>query len=390
MLGGDRAAAAGDSLLGALLRWLAGLALQLRALLRRARALLFARVAVVNGRALRLRRLVAEGGCGLVYLATDAAGRRYALKQVLSDAPEGRAAAREEAAAHRAALHENVMPLADAGFERRADGKEVASLVFPLFEAGSAQDAIGRALEAFASAPPPLPHSAAPKAAAAPNAAAAAAAAAAHARAFTEAAVLALGLGVARGLQALHASGRAHRDVCPRNVMLRGSAPPSSLPVAALAPSAAVLTDLGSCAPARLRIATRTDALRLVEEAATKSSMPYRAPELFSCDPGDEVSADLSDCFSLGATLFACAFGLSPFESSRGDDGRLRVAEPSHLRTLGAVAFPAQHAFSPAFCALLLRMLEKDPGKRMPLAAAAGEMERILFEGGAGAVVVVR
>jgi serine/threonine protein kinase len=191
--------------------------------------------------------------------------------------------------------------------------------------------------------------------------------------------VLALGLGVARGLQALHASGRAHRDVCPRNIMLRGQAPPSPLPVTALAPSAAVLTDLGSCAPAHVRIATRTDALRLVEEAATKSSMPYRAPELFSCDPGDEVNADATDCFSLGATLFACAFGLSPFESSRGDDGRLRVAEPSHLRTLGAVTFPSQHAFSPAFCTLLRNMLEKDAQKRLRLAAAAAELERLLL-----------
>ena len=368
--------AGGAGGLGALRRWLAGLALLVRALLRRAHALLFARSVLVNGRAFALRRVLAEGGCSLVYLATDAAGRRFALKQILSDAPEGRAAAREEAAAHRAAVHANVAVLADAGFERRADGKEVASLVFPLFEAGTAQDAIGRALSAFASG-------------AGAGAGAGAGGAPHHAQAFSEASVLALGLGVARGLQALHASGRAHRDVCPRNVLLRGPAG-AALPIAALAPASAVLTDLGSCAPARVRIATRTDALRLIEEAATKSSMPYRAPELFSVDPGcDDVSGEATDTFSLGATLFACAFGLSPFESSRGDDGRLRVAEPSHLRTLGPVAFPSPHAFSAAFCALVLRMLEKEAKARPPLGAVVIELERLLAQHRKGGAVSV-
>ena len=128
-----------------------------------------------------------------------------------------------------------------------------------------------------------------------------------------------------------------------------------------------------------MRLLARADALRLCEEAATKSSMPYRAPELFSSDPGDaDVTGEATDTFSLGATLFACAFGLSPFECTRGDDGRLRVAEPSHLRSLSPVVFPAPHAFSAAFCELVLRMLEKEPRARIPLALACAELERLL------------
>ena len=342
----------GSSPVGSLRRFGAGCWLLVQQLLAALVALLLPHTVAVGGRRLRISRLIAEGGCGYVWLAHD--GRAtFALKQILSDAADGREAVRAEVATHRSCAHANLMPLIDVAYERRPDGKEMASLLFPLMEGGSAQDALARA----AALAPPV-------------------------QAFSEAAVLALGLGVARGLQALHGSGRAHRDVCPRNVMLRLPPPPRTSVAeplyAALPVSDVVLTDFGSCAPAPVRVVTRADALRLQEEAQVRSSMPFRAPELWSCDPGCEVRGELTDAFALGCTLFACAFGLSPFESVRGDDGRLRCVEPSHNRVLGPVALPSAHSFSADLVALLLRMLEREPSRRASVAEAADELERLL------------
>ena len=41
-----------------------------------------------------------------------------------------------------------------------------------------------------------------------------------------------------------------------------------------------VIMDLGSAAPARRDVASKSDAMRIEDEAATKCSAPYRAPEL--------------------------------------------------------------------------------------------------------------
>jgi serine/threonine kinase 16 len=66
----------------------------------------------------------------------------------------------------------------------------------------------------------------------------------------------------------------AHRDIKPANIMLAddGSTP--------------VLMDLGSAIPARQHIESRQQALLAQDLAAERSSMPYRAPELFDVKTG--------------------------------------------------------------------------------------------------------
>jgi serine/threonine kinase 16 len=79
--------------------------------------------------------------------------------------------------------------------------------------------------------------------------------------------------------------------------------------------------------------------------------------------------------WSLGATLFCLAFGYSPFECARTDDGKLRVAECSHVRVLGPVLFPVGHNYSHAFCDLILWMLNKDMDARPSIDDVAARLD---------------
>lgn len=304
------------------------------------------KTATVNSRRLHLVRLIAEGGYGYVWLAKDyLTSTNYALKQVLSQTAEQRDEVRKEIEVHKAFDHPHLMPLIDYSIQKRGDGKETANLLFPLMD-GSIQDVINKAWESASKQPqsnnlntPPV-------------------------QPFSEQLSLQLVLGAGRGLQAMHSAGRAHRDVCPRNILLHNGRTP-------------VVTDFGSVSAARVKILNRSQALALQEEATTKSSMPFRAPELWSCDPGQEIT-EAVDTWSLGCTLYACAFGYSPFECVRGEDGKLRLIDTTHVRVLGPLHFPAKHLLSKPFCDLIQRMCEKDPVKRIPLHDAIAIMDSMV------------
>jgi serine/threonine kinase 16 len=82
--------------------------------------------------------------------------------------------------------------------------------------------------------------------------------------------------------------------------------------------------DLGSVCPARLTVQSRSDALKLEDEAASKTSAAYRSPELTTaplppCNIDERV-----DSWGLGCTMYALAFGRSPFETPK--EGVLRLA----------------------------------------------------------------
>ncbi|CAN0877014.1 Serine/threonine-protein kinase 16 [Linum grandiflorum] len=103
----------------------------------------------------------------------------------------------------------------------------------------------------------------------------------------------------------------AHNDVKPGNVLITHRKGRSPL---------AILMDFGSARPARKQIRSRTEALQLQEWAAEHCSAPFRAPELWDCASHADID-ERTDVWSLGCTLYAIMYGVSPFEYALGESG---------------------------------------------------------------------
>jgi eukaryotic-like serine/threonine-protein kinase len=238
----------------------------------------------------RLVARLGRGGMGQVFLGRSVAGRLVAVKVIrddLAEDPEFRARFRREVAAARKVSGLFTAPVVDADLDA-----PVPFLVTAYIAGLSLADAVSRH--------GPLP----------------------------PASVLALGAGLAEGLEAIHSAGVVHRDLKPSNVILAEDGPR--------------VIDFG--------ISRTTDAGPLTGTGLTVGSPGFMSPE--QADGGEVGPA--SDVFSLGTVLAFAAMGEGPFGTGSAAALVYRVVHsPPDLDRVPAQVRP-----------LIERCLAKDPGQR--------------------------
>lgn len=256
----------------------------------------------INERRFRVLRQIGEGGFAFVYLvrehqpASDAAFARrdpahvsedgtYAMKKVLIQSKEQLDLVREEIRVSSLFNHPNLLPLLDHAIiavkSQQGDWSHEAYLLFPVHLDGTLFDNANIMLS--------------------------------RREFYSTADVLQIFQQMCEGLKHMHSFDPpyAHNDVKPGNVLItwrKGQAP------------VATLMDFGSARPARKEIRSRSEALQLQEWAAEHCSAPYRAPELWDCPSHADID-ERTDIWSLGCTLFAIMYNVSPFEYALGESG---------------------------------------------------------------------
>eukprot|EP01139_Manchomonas_bermudensis_P011080 Amastigsp_a341977_47.p2 type:complete len:302 gc:universal Amastigsp_a341977_47:55-960(+) len=272
----------------------------------------------IGGRRIRVDRLRAEGGYSFVYQATDEdTHEEFALKKIVFTSPEAEHAAEAETRAFAQFQHPGLLPLVaqrTVDDARTPAGNRVrACLLLTPYYPGS----LGDYMVSGATAPPEA--------------------------LWSEAKILAVFAEVLEAINVLHTASppHAHRDIKPDNILLDLDGHP-------------VVIDLGSIAPARVVVTSRSQALELQDEASRYCTAAFRAPELFDV-PSDAVLDERVDTWALGATLFCLAFNALPFDGS-------------YTSARAGVRIPQRHRFSPALPAIIARALTVDPHTRPTVA----------------------
>ncbi|CAM0951158.1 unnamed protein product [Alopecurus aequalis] len=255
----------------------------------------------INKRRFRVLRQIGEGGFAFVYLvkeheaSSDAARRghpshvsedgTYAVKKVLIQSKEQLDLVKEEIRVSSLFNHPNLLPLLDHAIiavkSTQGDWSHEAYLLFPVYLDGTLFDnaQVMQSRKEF----------------------------------YSVLDIIGMFQQLCEGLKHMHSFDPpyAHNDVKPGNVLItrrRGQAP------------LATLMDFGSSRPAETKIRSRSEALRLQEWAAEHCSAPFRAPELWDCPSHADID-ERTDIWSLGCTLYAIMYGVSPFEYALGESG---------------------------------------------------------------------
>lgn len=278
----------------------------------------------ISGATYQIQRILGDGGFSQVVLATrkdnDDGGQLFAIKIMYCPEPDRLEMARNEIDAyHRlSSNHTNIIRLI-----RSLISQNNAYMVFPYYPEGNLFEVAEHDWE--------------------------------------EPQIINILRGICKALEHIHGQGYVHGDLKLANVMLNREAP--------------VLMDLGSVREARIHVETRAQALRLQDDAAERCTMPYRAPELFQVDRGDDLD-ERTDIWSLGCLLYAMAFHHTPFE---GD----QIGSPGDSIALAAMnrkfSYPATHPYSNRLIQLIDFMMEPYPLKR-PYIAQVIELINQLYE----------
>lgn len=251
----------------------------------------------------RIVRQLAEGAFGIVYLAQDAHAPidvkpTFALKQLICQSKEQMTEAQNELdSLLRFRGIEHIIRLLDhitsASKQAHHHNAKIVMMLFPLCPRGTAWDAIERVATETAI---PWP--------------------------FNEKQCLYITFCTAKALAKIHDAGYSHRDIKPHNILLAEGGVVNDKEISAI--GTPTLMDFGSVTKARWEISTKQIAFHVEEEAASKTSAAYQAPELTSVPLPPCQIDERVDVFALGCTLFCLAFGRSPFETPK--EGVMRLA----------------------------------------------------------------
>ncbi|CAO3616212.1 unnamed protein product [Mucor hiemalis] len=289
----------------------------------------------------QITKLLGEGGFSFVYLAEDENKELFAVKTIRclmgKDVAES---AVKEAIVTNQFQHENIIKIVDMCMIKEEDGSKTIYIIMPFFKRGNIQDLIDKNNQKGTHLP--------------------------------EKQMLVLFKSVCFGLRTLadyeNRAGIkvpwAHRDIKPANVLISddGRTP--------------VLMDFGSARQAGINITDRSVAMKEQDDAAENCSMPYRAPELFDVKI-DTIINEKVDIWSLGCTLFAMAYGESPFEMTINQQGGTMALAVLNRQFY----FPnsKKELYSQKFQNLILWMLNTDPSSRPDIHSVIEAVDQILL-----------
>ncbi|GIW71808.1 MAG: hypothetical protein KatS3mg102_1350 [Planctomycetota bacterium] len=154
---------------------------------------------------------------------------------------------------------------------------------------------------------------------------------------------LAIGIQVARALELAHAEDVIHRDVCPRNILISPG-------------GVAKLFDFGAIKSTEGEGHSLTGLDEIIGELVYSSPEQVRDPRQVD---------HRTDLYALGATLYHAIGGRPPIEEGENYLETLRrvlSAPPRRLREL-------EPAVPPSVDELIMKLLSKEPGLRVPTAA---------------------
>lgn len=227
------------------------------------------------------RRQLGEGAFSYVDLIQDCStGKYFALKRIICHDKKAEDEGITEAKIHEELKHQNLIECKDYCVKKKGNTSEVW-LLLPFYTRGTLWDRFQEMKKTE--------------------------------KVFSETKLLKLFLQIARGVEAIHNSGYTHRDLKPANILLDDQ-------------DNCVVCDLGSSIKGEITVQNKREAQTIQDQAAEKSTLPYRAPELFQVETNDTINSK-TDIWSLGCILYSFVYLEGPFDQYwlKGDSVHLAI-----------------------------------------------------------------
>ncbi|XP_034945469.1 serine/threonine-protein kinase 16 [Chelonus insularis] len=279
------------------------------------------KIITINGKKYRIVDDLGEGGFSTVHLVENTfTKKKYAIKKIMCHSLEDQQIATKEVEYHSILKHPNIIECIDYAEKSSPDSPmnytSEVYLVLPYYHRGT----LAHELELRSKVNDP----------------------------FSPLDVLNMFQYICEGVKAFHdmkPEPLAHRDLKTANILLDNGYVP-------------IIMDLGSVAPARVKICGAQEAQTLEDFAAERCSMPYRAPELFNVENYCMID-ERTDIWSLGCILYALCYYKCPFDDvyERGDSIALAVINAN-------INFPEDERYNEDIKNLILSMLKTNPMER--------------------------